>query len=212
MKLFDMRTDYTAGTLGKEDLTADPLDLFTSWFKEACEKGVIEPNAVSLATCSKDAFPLVRTVLVKQFDKSGFSFFTNYESRKARHISENPRASLLFPWLALQRQVIVTGTVARLTLAESLSYFASRPVDAQLAAWASRQSRMISSRDIIRMAWEQTKQKFADGKIPLPPFWGGFRVTAESIEFWQGRSGRLHDRFLYTRQPEDRWNVARLAP
>lgn len=170
MQLFGMRREYTMGPLDLEQLTADPMKLFTAWFKEACEKGVIEPNAVSLATCGKDAAPLVRTVLVKDFSDSGFAFFTNFESRKARHLAENPVASLVFPWLALQRQVIVTGRVEKLSAAESLRYFLSRPVDAQLAAWASAQSTVISSRAVLEMAWEQMKRKFSSGSLPLPPF------------------------------------------
>ena len=211
MKLFDMRRDYSEGQLRRQDLKDDPIDFLAGWFEEACRATVIDPNAVSLATTGPDAMPLVRTVLIKQFDSSGFVFFTNYESRKARHIAENPHVSFVFPWLALQRQVIVTGVAQKLSASDSIAYFAARPVDAQLAAWASHQSHAISSRAVLEMTWADMKRKFAAGKIPIPPFWGGFRIIPATIEFWQGRMGRLHDRFLYTRE-DNGWRIERLAP
>lgn len=212
MNLADMRTDYQRGRLRREDLKSDPVVQFNLWLKEACDAGVIEPTAMSLATAGSDGRPLVRTVLLKGLDARGFVLFTNLESRKARQLDENPNASLLFPWLALERQVIVTGHATKLSVAEVLKYFVTRPRGSQLAAWASRQSSAISSRKVLEMEWERLKQKFGKGQIPLPSFWGGYRVAAQTIEFWQGRPDRLHDRFEYSRQPDGSWTIDRLAP
>ena len=212
MDIADIRTDYRRGRLLREDLRADPIEQFQIWLDEACAAALTEPTAMSLATSSKEGRCLVRTVLLKRLDARGFVFFTNLESRKARHIQENPNVSLLFPWLLLERQVVVTGPAAKISTAESLKYFASRPHRSQLAAWASPQSRVISSRQLLEMEWERLKQKFSDGKIPLPSFWGGYRVTPETIEFWQGGQDRLHDRFQYVRQMNGSWTIDRLAP
>jgi pyridoxamine 5'-phosphate oxidase len=211
MNIADMRTDYHIGRLRREELKPDPIAQFNFWLEEACSAGVVEPTAMSLATASGGR-PLVRTVLLKGLDARGFVFFTNLESRKARQINENPYVSLLFPWLALQRQVIVTGKASKVSPPEALKYFVTRPRGSQLAAWASRQSSAISSRKVLEMEWERLKQKFSAGQIPLPSFWGGYRVRAETIEFWQGGRDRLHDRFEYTRQPDDSWSIERLAP
>ena len=212
MDIADIRTDYRRGRLLREDLRADPIEQFQIWLDEACGAGLTEPTAMSLATSSKEGRCLLRTVLLKRLDARGFVFFTNLESRKARHIQENPNVSLLFPWLLLERQVVVTGQAAKISTAESLKYFASRPHRSQLAAWASRQSSVISSRQLLEMEWERLKQKFSEGKIPLPSFWGGYRVTPETIEFWQGGHDRLHDRFQYVRQMNGSWTIDRLAP
>jgi pyridoxamine 5'-phosphate oxidase len=212
MNLADLRSDYRRGTLEREDLDADPITQFHVWMKAACESGMIEPTAMSLATVASDGCPLLRTVLLKGIDARGFVFFTNHESRKARHLAHNPHASLLFPWLALERQVIVTGRTEKLSVAESLRYFLTRPRDSQLSAWASAQSSIIASRKMLEMEWAQIKTKFGEGEIPLPSFWGGYCVQPRTIEFWQGRPGRLHDRFEYTRQPDDSWRLDRLAP
>ncbi len=212
MNLADFRSEYRRGTLGREDLDADPIAQFNVWMKAACESGVIEPTAMGLATVGVDGCPLLRTVLLKGIDARGFVFFTNLESRKARHLAQNPHASLLFPWLALERQVIVTGRAEKLPVAESLRYFLTRPRDSQLSAWASAQSSIIASRKMLEMEWAQIKAKFGDGEIPLPSFLGGYCVHPRTIEFWQGRPGRLHDRFEYTRQPDDSWRLDRLAP
>ena len=212
MDLADMRTDYRRGRLRREDLKENPIEQFQLWLEEACRAGVTEPTAMSLATAGSDGRPLLRTVLLKGLDNRGFVFFTNLESRKARQIQENPSVSLLFPWLLLERQVIVTGCAAKISVAESLKYFVTRPRGSQLAAWASRQSSAISSRQILEMKWEHLKQKFSSGQIPLPSFWGGYRVTPQTIEFWQGSHDRLHDRFEYTRQSDDSWRIERLAP
>ncbi len=207
-----MRRDYGRGNLREEDLAGDPLEQFTRWLREACEANIVEPNAMSLATVWADGRPLVRTVLLKNYDERGFVFYTNLESRKARQLRENPHTSLLFPWLALERQVIVTGQAERLSAAEALKYFLTRPRDAQIAAWASRQSSLLSSRAVLEMEWAALRRKFAAGEVPLPDFWGGFRVVPETIEFWQGGPHRLHDRFLYTRHSSGEWKRERLAP
>jgi pyridoxamine 5'-phosphate oxidase len=212
MNLADMRTDYQRNRLRREDLKSDPIEQLQLWLEEACRAGVTEPTAMSLATAGSDGRPLLRTVLLKGLDNRGFVFFTNLESRKARQIQENPNVSLLFPWHLLERQVVVTGCAAKISVAESLKYFVTRPRGSQLAAWASRQSSVISSRQILEMQWEHLKQKFSSGQIPLPSFWGGYRVTPQTIEFWQGGHDRLHDRFEYTRQSDDSWRIERLAP
>ena len=212
MDLSSMRQDYRQGELRRGDLKEDPFQQFQSWFDEACQSKQVEPNAVSLATADAQGRPLLRTVLVKQFDARGFVFFTNLESRKARHIEENAMVSMLFPWIALERQVIVCGRASKIPLSETMTYFATRPLDSQIGAWASKQSAAVSSRKVLEMQWETIKRKFADGKIPVPAFWGGFRVVPDTIEFWQGRSSRLHDRFLYTRGPQQAWSIERLSP
>jgi len=212
MNLSSIRAEYRSGKLRRGDLLADPIEQFNVWMREACEAGATEPTAMSLATVGADGHPLLRTVLLKGLDARGFAFFTNLESRKARHIAGNPQVSLLFPWLALERQVVVTGRANKLSTTESLRYFLSRPRDSQLSAWASRQSSVISSRKLLEMEWEHLKAKFGAGEIPLPSFWGGYCVQPETIEFWQGRPNRLHDRFEYTRQAEGGWLLNRLAP
>jgi pyridoxamine 5'-phosphate oxidase len=212
MNLADIRTDYRRGQLCKEALLPEPIGQFNLWMDEAIAAGVKEPTAMSLATVEPDGRPWLRTVLLKGLDERGFVFFTNLESRKARQIEGNPSVSLLFPWLVLERQVIVTGKAERVSSLDALRYFASRPRDSQLAAWASRQSSAISSRQILEMEWAKMKAKFAAGEIPLPSFWGGYRVRPETVEFWQGGPNRLHDRFEYRRLPEGGWHVERLAP
>jgi pyridoxamine 5'-phosphate oxidase len=207
-----MRTDYRRARLRREDLLPDPIAQFEAWMGEAVRASVIEPNAMSLATVGADGRPLTRTVLLKGLDARGFVFFTNLESRKARQIAENPHVSLLFPWLALERQVIVTGTAEKISTAETLKYFLTRPHESQLGAWASKQSSVITSRKVLEMEWEHLKAKFSAGKVPLPSFWGGFRVKPETIEFWQGGPSRLHDRLQYSRQGDASWVIERLAP
>ncbi len=210
--LADVRKNYRAGRLQREELLADPIAQFSLWLDDAFRAGVIEPNAMSLATVWKDGRPLVRTVLLKGFDTRGFVFFTNLESRKARQLAENPNASLLFPWLALERQVIATGLASKLPAVDVLRYFATRPRESQLSAWASPQSQKVSSRKFLEMEWEHMKRKFSAGEVPLPSFWGGYRIQPDTIEFWQGGPNRLHDRFEYTRQSDDSWTIERLAP
>jgi pyridoxamine 5'-phosphate oxidase len=212
MDLADIRVDYQRGRLRREDLKADPIEQFQLWLEEACQAKIVEPTAMSLATAGVDGRPLLRTVLLKGLDHRGFVFFTNLESRKARQMSENPNVSLLFPWLLLERQVIVTGRATKISVAESLKYFVTRPRGSQLAAWASKQSNVVSSRRVLEIEWEHLKQKFGNGQIPLPSFWGGYRVAPQTIEFWQGGHDRLHDRFEYKRLPDDSWTIDRLAP
>jgi pyridoxamine 5'-phosphate oxidase len=212
LEMASIRKNYQAGRLRRADLDADPLVQFSRWLDEVVRAGVIEPTAMSLATAWKDGRPLVRTVLLKGLDSRGFAFYTNLESRKARQLAENPHASLLFPWLALERQVIVTGPVSRLATVDVVKYFALRPRDSQISAWASPQSSPISSRKVLEMGWQAMKRKFRQGQVPLPPFWGGYRLAPQTIEFWQGRQNRLHDRFEYSRQLDGSWTIERLAP
>lgn len=212
MNVSDMRMDYTRGELHRRDLKPDPFDQFELWFKQACESGMIEPNAMSLATVDPTGRPTLRTVLLKKWDQRGFVFFTNLESRKARDIESDPNVSVLFPWLLLQRQVAINGTAERIPTSEVLAYFVTRPFGSQLAAWASPQSKVVSTRSLLEAKWEEMKRKFREGQVPVPSFWGGYRVTPRDFEFWQGRSSRLHDRFMYTRAGEGDWEIARLAP
>ncbi len=207
-----MRVDYGAMDLEREHLKPNPFDQFALWFEQAIERAVPEPNAMSLATVSADGKPSLRTVLLKQFDGRGFIFFTNLESRKAREITENVNVALLFPWLKLERQVIITGVAEKISKAEALKYFVQRPLESRFAAWASPQSRVIESKKFLEMKIAEMKRKFADGQVPLPSFWGGFRVVPQTFEFWQGGGNRLHDRFLFSRQHDDSWKIERLAP
>ena len=211
MNIDELRQEYAERELRRKDLAADPTDQFARWFDEALKADLPEPNAMSLATVAASGQPSLRTVLLKFFDADGLVFFTNLGSAKAQELDANPRCALLFPWLVLQRQVIVKGTAQRISGAQSLRYFCKRPRGSQLGAWVSRQSSVISSRKLLEMKLEEIKAKFADGDVPLPSFWGGFRVRADSFEFWQGRPARLHDRFVYTRE-RDGWRTDRLAP
>lgn len=211
VNLADLRTEYSTVGITREELNDDPVVQFRAWFDQALASGIHEPNAMTLATAGSDGRPVARTVLLKQYDERGFVFFTNLESRKARHLAENPHAALLFPWVALERQILITGRVERVSVAEAAAYFVTRPVGSQLAAWASPQSTVLSSRGLLEAKWEEMKRKFADGKIPLPSFWGGYRVLPDLFEFWQGRASRMHDRFQYTRR-DDAWVIERLAP
>ena len=208
----ESRSEYTRGELDRAGLKENPFEQFALWFQQAMEAKVIEPNAMSLATAGADQRPLLRTVLLKSYDERGFVFFTNFESRKARQIAENANVSLLFPWLALERQVIICGAAEKISSAESVAYFVTRPRGSQLGAWVSAQSSVITTRSLLEQKWEEMKRKFSEGQVPLPSFWGGYRVVPREIEFWQGRPSRLHDRFLYTRQTDSSWQINRLAP
>ncbi len=205
-----LRRNYTRDGLRRGDLDPDPVGQFRKWFGEAVAAELVEPNAMVLSTTDGKR-PSSRTVLLKAYDARGFVFFTNYESRKARDIAADANVSLLFPWYPLERQVGILGRAERISAAESLAYFTSRPHGSRLGAWVSQQSAVINSRKFLEMKWDEMKRKFADGEIPLPSFWGGFRVVPSEIEFWQGRENRLHDRFRYTRSGEA-WGIERLAP
>lgn len=212
MDIKKLRKEYASPLLSREMLDPDPLRQFEQWFSEACKAELPEPNAMSLATVAADGQPSLRTVLLKLFDQNGFVFFTNYSSRKAQQIAANQQVALLFPWITLARQVAITGVAEKVSISESARYFASRPRDSQLGAWISQQSSVLSSRQLLMMELDKIKTKFRNGEIPLPDFWGGYRVRPTSIEFWQGQTSRLHDRFLYTRTHDTSWTMERLAP
>jgi pyridoxamine 5'-phosphate oxidase len=207
-----LEPDFSRPPLLIEELESDPIVQFEKWFREAWDENYPMPHAMSLATASAEGLPTVRTVLLKGYDPHGFVFFTNYGSRKAKQISNNPQAALLFPWVRLGRQVTVAGRVEKISKSESVQYFLSRPRGSQLSAWASAQSTVISSRAILESAFATVKRRFADGEVPLPDFWGGYRVDPDSIEFWQNRKDRLHDRFLYNRGEYGAWRIDRLTP
>jgi pyridoxamine 5'-phosphate oxidase len=212
MSLADLRRDYSLSGLSEKDLSRDPFRQFERWFQEAEAATIPEPNAMVCSLASRDGTPSSRTVLLKGFDGRGFVFYSNHESRKGRELAENPRISLLFPWIALERQVIVEGRVSQLPREESDAYFHSRPRASQLAAWASPQSAVIASRSVLDEAFKTLEAKYAGEEIPMPPHWGGYRAQPVTIEFWQGRHGRLHDRLRYRRESNGTWAIDRLAP
>ena len=211
MDLSDFRKEYSDRGLHREELNQDPILEFTKWFSHANEVGVYEPNAMTLATVDETGMPCQRTVLLKYFDEDGFVFFTNYSSRKSKQMAGNNKVSLLFPWITMERQVIVQGIAQKISTAESLKYFTSRPRESQIGAWVSNQSEVITSRKFLMQKLSEMKEKFGQGEIPLPSFWGGYRVVPQMIEFWQGGPARLHDRFLYQRT-EGSWKIDRLSP
>lgn len=207
-----MRREYSQSGLGKDDLAENPFDQFRVWFDQAREAGLEEPNALSLSTVDGERRPSQRMVLLKAFDTKGFVFFTNYRSRKAKHLEANAAASILFPWIQLERQLIIEGDCEKISAVQSLRYFLSRPRGSRLGAWVSDQSSVVSSRKVLEMKMEEMKRKFGDGEIPLPDFWGGYRLKPRRFEFWQGRPSRLHDRFEYTLATDGGWDVRRLSP
>jgi pyridoxamine 5'-phosphate oxidase len=206
-----MRRDYEERGLRKADLLADPLEQFTRWFDEACKAPLLEPNGMTLATVDAAGQPAARTVLLKGIDRRGLVFYTNLDSRKAREVAANPKAALLFWWPPHARQVRFEGAIEPVEDAAADAYFATRPRGSQIGAWASAQSSVIADRAALEAAEQEIAERFAGGPVPRPPFWGGYRLVPERIEFWQGRSNRLHDRLRYTRQAE-RWQIDRLAP
>jgi pyridoxamine 5'-phosphate oxidase len=212
MDLGAMRQEFVDAGLSRRDLADDPIQQFAAWFEQAQVSGIRMPNAMTLATVSADGQPSARTVLLKFFDARGFVFYTNYGSRKAHEIEGNPRVALLFPWIDLERQVRITGRAERVSTAESAKYFLTRPRGSQIGAWVSNQSSPVSSRQLLMAKVEEVKRKYGDGEIPLPSFWGGYRVAPDSVEFWQGRENRLHDRFVYRSTDAGRWSIERLAP
>ncbi len=211
MDLADLRRDYSLRELSRSSVDADPIVQFTKWMNEAIDSGVIEPTAMTVSTVNSDGRPSSRVVLLKGFDADGFVFFTNYESRKAGDISVNPHVSLHFHWADLERQVIISGSVNKTSREESESYFASRPRESQIGAWASKQSSVLQTRTELETRVDEIRSRFGDGEIPCPEFWGGFRVRPERIEFWQGRRSRLHDRIVYEAE-NGAWNISRLSP
>ena len=212
MDLESVRRDYLLGGLEREDLADDPIAQFNRWMEQALKMDLKDPTAMTLATVSETGQPSQRIVLLKRMEENAFVFFTNYNSRKAGEINNSNKVSLHFPWHDIERQVKICGTAEKISAAESLRYFVSRPRESQLAAWASSQSDAISSRTFLLNQFESLKQKFIDGEVPLPDFWGGYRVIPFEMEFWQGGRNRLHDRFRYRRHEDGDWIVQRLAP
>ncbi|MFE7074587.1 pyridoxamine 5'-phosphate oxidase [Streptomyces sp. NPDC057620] len=213
-----MRKQYRAAGLDETELADHPMEQFARWFVQAAAHGealggVYEPNAMVVSTADAEGRPSSRTVLLKQYDERGFVFFTNYESRKARELAENPHVSLLFPWHPVARQVVVTGTARRTGRDETAAYFRTRPHGSQLGAWASAQSSVVSSRDELDASYAELVARYPEGEqVPVPPHWGGFRVSPRAVEFWQGRENRLHDRLRYVVQEDGVWRVERLSP
>ncbi|WP_442897128.1 pyridoxamine 5'-phosphate oxidase [Erwinia sp. CGal63] len=206
-----LRREYTRGGLRRKDLPADPLALFEQWLGQAVAAQLPDSTAMSVATVDEQGQPYQRIVLLKHFDARGMVFYTNLGSRKAHHLEKNPRISLLFPWHMLERQVMVLGRVEKLSMIDVVKYFHSRPRESQIGAWVSKQSSRISARGVLESKFLELKQKFQQGEVPLPSFWGGYRIVIDSMEFWQGGEHRLHDRFFYQRD-NDAWKIDRLAP
>jgi len=206
-----MRRGYREHGLEEKEVALDPFAQFGQWFADAVDLGLVEPNAMVLATADAAGRPTARTVLLKAYDERGFVFFTNYDSRKGRELAVNPQASLVFPWHAMRRQVVVAGTASRLPADESAAYFRSRPYDSQLGAWASHQSEVIPSRERLDERYAALAARWPEGAVPVPDFWGGFLVVPETVELWQGRSSRLHDRLQYRRAAHG-WVIERLSP
>jgi pyridoxamine 5'-phosphate oxidase len=208
----DIRKDYKLQSLLESGVAATPIEQFTRWWDEAIKSNIDEVNAMTLATASTLGIPSARIVLLKGYDEKGFVFFTNYASNKGRQLNENPFAALVFFWKELERQVRIEGTIEKIASKESDDYFHSRPPGSQIGAWASPQSKVIANREVIEQNVNQYMQQFGNGSIPRPEHWGGYLVRPTSIEFWQGRSSRLHDRILYTLLPGNGWHLERLAP
>lgn len=211
-ELAALRQEYSERGLRRSELDPDPIVQFNRWLGEAVERQILEPNGMTLATVDPAGQPWSRTVLLKICDARGFTFFTNYEGAKGHQLAANNRAALTFWWGALERQVNVTGTVTKTSREESEQYFHSRPITSQLGAWASQQSEVVAGRDALEHRFRDALERFGESVVPLPPFWGGYRLEPATIEFWQGRRSRLHDRLRYTRQPDGGWRIERLSP
>lgn len=213
MDIFELRNEYKKGSLERADLNENPFAQFKKWFDEALECKLEEPNAMDVATVGEDGAPDIRTVLLKTWDERGFVFFTNYESSKAHDIAKNNKVALHFLWLGLERQLKILGYAEKISTMESLRYFVSRPTGSRLGAWVSHQSKVITSRSLLEIKFDEMKRKFKDGEVPLPSFWGGYRIVPHTFEFWQGRPSRLHDRFRYQLQEDGKtWQIDRLSP
>lgn len=208
----NLRKEYTLRTLREQDADPDPLRQFDIWFDEAVRSGLTEPNGMTLATADAAGRPTARIVLLKGYNQRGFVFYTSYDSRKGRELAANPRAALCFWWPELERQVRIEGTVERTTVEESDCYFRSRPRESQLGAWISDQSGVVAGREVLEQRLAELEARYAGREIPRPPHWGGYRLVPDTIEFWQGREARLHDRLCYRRRPEGTWLVERLFP
>ncbi len=209
--LENMRSEYMQKSLSEEDVDKNPINQFQIWFQEAVNSKLKDANACTLATCGKDFLPQARVVLLKRYDEEGFIFFTNYTSLKANNLKDNPNACINFSWLELERQIRINGVCEKIPTAESISYFATRSRGSQIGAWVSEQSKIIQSREILKLQVAKMRAKFQNRQIPLPDFWGGYRLRPQKIEFWQGRENRLHDRILYTLEKGE-WKISRLAP
>lgn len=210
-ELAQLRYEYTQSGLQYTELAADPITQFGTWYAQAHEAGLLQPNAMTVATVNAEGQPSLRTVLLKSYDRNGFVFYTNYESRKATDLAGNPRVALHFLWVDLERQIEIRGRAERIAAAESLRYFLTRPRGSQLGAWISPQSRVIDDRSVLETEFERMKAKMQDRELSLPSHWGGFRIRPDHFEFWQGRTNRLHDRFQYVADG-DSWRIERLAP
>lgn len=208
----DLKNHYSQIGLNKANLDPDPLNQFKSWFKDAVNANLFEPGAICLSTATKEGQPSARTVLLKGVDTRGFLFFSNYESRKAQELAQNPQAALVVAWIELGRQICISGKVSRISKDESTKYFHTRPIGSQLSAWASPQSKIINNRQVLEKQRLNIEKKFHGKKIPLPPFWGGYCLTPVTVEFWQSRPNRLHDRLRYKRLINNEWIIERLAP
>lgn len=212
MNIDQLRREYRREGLNEEDLKTSPFPQFSLWLQQAIDAGLDDPTAMTVATVSESGQPSQRIVLLKHLDEQGFVFYTNYESRKARDLAHSPKISLHFPWHGIDRQVKICGIAEKVSTGESLKYFLSRPRESQIAAIVSAQSRPISSRQLLMQQFNSMKEKFANKEIPLPDFWGGYRVLPHEVEFWQGRESRLHDRFVYRLDEGKQWTIERLAP
>lgn len=212
MDLAEYRNEFLKNSLDLKDLAKNPFAQFENWFQSVLSAKISEPNAMSIATVSADGQPSLRTVLLKYFDEKGLVFFTNYESRKAQEIKENPKVALLFFWKEMERQVKICGYTESVSRMETMKYFMTRPRESQIGAWVSKQSQVVSTKTLLHQKMAAMKKKFQSGVIPVPNFWGGYRVVPLSFEFWQGGKNRLHDRFIYESTENGNWNIKRLSP